>query len=126
MSFIQGDIYIFNGNGAVIAAAKSCTIKRHCGAIEKASASNATEREYIADRSEWSIELSHLVVSDAPTGGIPMIRQTYTLTVKVGDTSVLQGAAICTDATITSNVGNLAKGSISFQGSGPLEPPPSS
>ena len=124
MAVIQGrDIRIFNGDGVIIAAAKSCTLKKSCEMIEKSSSTSATDREFIAGRTDWSIELSHLVISDAKTGGIPLVRQTYTLTIKVGDASVLQGSAICTEATITSTIGNLAQGSVHFRGSGPLAPP---
>ena len=119
MSVIHGrNVNIYNGNNALIAAAKSCTIHKTVEMIEVADPSNSGTKKYITGRSSWTLSLSHLVTTN--TGGIPMVGSSYSITYKVGSTSVFTGTAICTEAEITSTVGNLSQGSIKMQGSGPL------
>ena len=118
-----------SGTTPVIAMAKSAVIHSKCDLIEKASATNATSKEFVAGREEWDVSLNHLVSSEAPVDGLLKVRNTYTLRVIISNngsnTTVLQGTAICEDATITGTTGNLGTGSIKFRGSGPLLPPPS-
>lgn len=108
-----------SGTSPLIAMAKTCTISKKCGLIEKASATNATSKEYIADREEWEISLGHLVSSSAPFEGLLKVRGTYGISVVIGTTRKT-GTAICTQADITGSVGSLATGSIKFKGTGPL------
>lgn len=108
-----------SGTSPLIAMAKTCTISKKCGIIEKASATNATSKEFIADREEWEISLGHLVSSSAPFDGLLKVRGTYGISVVIGATRKT-GTAICTQAEITGSVGSLATGSIKFKGSGPL------
>ena len=107
------------GTSPLIAMAKTCTISKKCGLIEKASATNATSKEFIADREEWEISLGHLVSSSAPFEGLLKVRGTYGISVVIGSTRKT-GTAICTQADITGSVGSLATGSIKFKGTGPL------
>ena len=119
MSVIHGrNVNIYNGNNALIAAAKSCTIHKTVEMIEVANPSNNKAKKYITGRTSWTISLSHLVTTNK--GGIPMVDSSYTITYKVDSTSVFTGTAICTEAEITSTVGNLSQGSIKFQGDGEL------
>ena len=108
-----------SGTSPLIAMAKTCTISKKCGLIEKASATNATSKEFIADREEWEISLGHLVSSSAPFEGLLKVRGTYGISVVIGTTRKT-GTAICTQAEITGSVGSLATGSIKFKGTGPL------
>lgn len=108
-----------SGTSPLIAMAKTCTISKKCGIIEKASATNATSKEFIADREEWEISLGHLVSSSAPFEGLLKVRGTYGISVVIGTTRKT-GTAICTQADITGSVGSLATGSIKFKGTGPL------
>ena len=108
-----------SGTSPLIAMAKTCTISKKCGLIEKASATNATSKEFIADREEWEISLGHLVSSSAPFEGLLKVRGTYGISVVIGTTRKT-GTAICTQADITGSVGSLATGSIKFKGTGPL------
>ena len=108
-----------SGTSPLIAMAKTCTISKKCGLIEKASATNATSKEFIADREEWEISLGHLVSSSAPFEGLLKVRGTYGISVVIGSTRKT-GTAICTQAEITGSVGSLATGSVKFKGSGPL------
>ena len=121
MAELGKDVQIYagsSGTSPLIAMAKTCTISK-CGLIEKASATNATSKEFIADREEWEISLGHLVSSSAPFEGLLKVRGTYGISVVIGTTRKT-GTAICTQAEITGSVGSLATGSIKFKGTGPL------
>ena len=122
MAELGKDVQIYagsSGTSPLIAMAKTCTISKKCGIIEKASATNATSKEFIADREEWEISLGHLVSSSAPFEGLLKVRGTYGISVVIGSTRKT-GTAICTQADITGSVGSLATGSIKFKGTGPL------
>lgn len=122
MAELGKDVQIYagsSGTSPLIAMAKTCTISKKCGIIEKASATNATSKEFIADREEWEISLGHLVSSSAPFEGLLKVRGTYGISVVIGSTRKT-GTAICTQAEITGSVGSLATGSIKFKGTGPL------
>lgn len=108
-----------SGTSPLIAMAKTCTISKKCGIIEKASATNATSKEFVADREEWEISLGHLVSSSAPFDGLLKVRGTYGISVVVGTTRKT-GTAICTQAELSGSVGSLATGSVKFKGTGPL------
>ncbi len=122
MAELGKDVQIYAGNSGtspLIAMAKTCTISKKCGLIEKASATNATSKEFIADREEWEVSLGHLVSSSAPFEGLLKVRGTYGISVVIGTTRKT-GTAICTQAEITGSVGSLATGSIKFKGTGQL------
>jgi hypothetical protein len=122
MAELGKDVQIYagsSGTSPLIAMAKTCTISKKCGLIEKASATNATSKEFIADREEWEVSLGHLVSSSAPFEGLLKVRGTYGISVVIGSTRKT-GTAICTQAEITGSVGSLATGSIKFKGTGPL------
>ena len=114
------DIRIYNsgGSAALLAGAKSCTIHKQCDVIEKASSSNATEKEFIAGRTSWTVDLSHLIISG--TESIPLVGTEYGITVMVNGSQSMSGTVICTLADIQATAGNLATGSIKMQGTGPL------
>lgn len=118
MGIIHGkDIKIQSSGGALIAAAKSCTIHRHADAIEVASASDATSKHYIAGRKEWSIDLSYFVSTD----GVSLEEgQTYSISVVVGTAATWTGTVLCTDCEIQATMGNLSQGTIKLLGDGPL------
>ena len=122
MAELGKDVKIYagsSGTSPLIALAKTRTIRKRCGSIEKASATNATSKEFIADREEWEISLGHLVSSSAPFEGLLKVSGTYGISVVIGSTRKT-GTAICTQAEITGSVGSLATGSIKFKGTGPL------
>lgn len=122
MGIIHGkDIKILNSGGtALIAAAKSCTIRRHSDAIETASATDQTSKHYIAGRKEWSIDLQYFVSTD----GVSLEEGTmYNIQVAIGSGVTWAGQVLCTDCQIDATIGNLSQGSIKLLGSGPLAPP---
>ena len=108
-----------SGTTPLIAMAKSCTVSAKCSLIEKASATNATSKEYLPDREEWEVSLGHFVSSTSPYEGILKVRGTYTLSLVINKRR-LTGTAICTQAEISGSVGSLATGSVKFKGTGPL------
>ena len=122
MSVLGKDVKIYagaSGTTPLIAMAKSCTVTRKCGMIEKASATQGTAKEYIADREEWEVSLGHLVSSGAPFDGLLKVRQTYTLRIVIAGVTKT-GTAICTQAELSAPVGSLATGSVKFKGTGAL------
>ena len=118
MGIIHGkDIKIQSSGGALIAAAKSCTIHRECEAIEVANASDAENRHYNAGRKGWSIDLSYFV----STGGVTLTEGTkYNISVVVGTAATWTGTALCTTCVIEATMGNLSQGTIKLLGDGPL------
>lgn len=120
MAIIHGrNVKIYNSSGtALIAAAKSCTINMSGDIEEVASTSSGTAREFIPGRTTWSVDLTHLVTTNQ--GGIPLVGTSYTIRYMVGSTQVYTGTVICTEANITSTLGNLSQGSIKMKGSGQL------
>ena len=116
------NVFIYSGNSGtspIIAMAKTCTVRLSSDMIEKASSTNSDYKEYIAGRKEWAVSLNHLVSSAAPFEGLLKVGETYTLSIMIGTTRKV-GTAICQEAEIQASVGNLAAGSVKFQGSGAL------
>ena len=116
------NIFIYSGTSgttALIAGAKSCTISKSCEVIEKASATSATAREFVAGRTEWEISISHLIVTASPYDGILKVGGTYPLSVVVGGVRKT-GTAICVQADISGAVGGLGQGQAKFKGTGEL------
>jgi predicted secreted protein len=103
-------------------AVKSQDIKTHCDAIEKSSETQQTWREFTAGRKDWSLTVTYLLLTAAKVKDLLMVGQTFGVVVqKINDnTNKVTGTAILTDVQQTSTVGNLATGSFTFQGSGPL------
>jgi predicted secreted protein len=123
MAVVLGkDIRIYAGTSGttpIIAGAKSCTISEKCDLIEKASASNQTSKEFVAGRTEWEINISHLVVVGSEYQGLLKVNTTVSLSVVVNNVRKT-GTAICQQADIGGAVGTLATGSVKLKGTGPL------
>ena len=122
MDAILGKNLIVSVNGTAIAGAKSCRLQISGEHIERASATNADWREFIAGRKTWTVACDHLL----PRTGTPlrssaaMVNTVVTLTVGV-DQDTLSGSAIVKTWEVSGAVGTLAVGSFQFQGSGPLQ-----
>lgn len=103
-------------------AIKSQDIKTHCDALEKASSTQQTWREFAAGRKDWSLTVTYLVLTSAKIKDLLMVGQTFGITVQQlnDNTNKVTGTALLTDVQQTSTVGNIATGSFTFQGSGPL------
>ena len=98
----------------------TAVVYKWCETVEKASSTSPTDKVFRAGRSEWEISISHLVVNSEPFDGLLKVGNTYTLSVVIESTRKT-GTAICVAADLGGSVGNLATGSVKFQGSGPLE-----
>ena len=121
MSIIHGrNLKIYSGYGAIIGAAKSCSIHTQGDVIEAAGASSGTARTFTPGRTSWTIEVNHLVTSDEPTGKLLATNSIVSISVMNGNSQILSGTAIITEATIVATKGSLANGSIRLQGTGPL------
>lgn len=114
---IHGRDLIISLNGTAIAAARSCDISVEDDMIEVTSPSSGRAKAYRAGRYGWTVDVSCLVLSPdmvISTG------QQLTFSCKVGSTTYLTGSVIRKGSKITGSVGNLAQGSYSFIGTGPL------
>lgn len=123
MGVILGkNIFIYSGTSGttpVIAAAKLCTISSSSDVIEKASSSNAKEREYIPGHTGWEVSINHLVVANKEYQGIIKVGTEFDISVVVG-TERKTGHVICMQADISGAVGSIATGSVKLKGSGKL------
>ena len=122
---IHGRNILIYQNGVAIAASKSCEIHVACEKIPIASPDTGDWEDNIPGRKNWSVRLNRLVTS--VTDHVLNASNRVRLTFGVVDARLnlgadrLTGYAICTDATVTGNVGNLATGSFVFDGCGGLE-----
>ena len=122
---IHGRNILIYQNGVAIAAAKSCEIHVGCEKIPIASPDTGDWEDNIAGRKNWTVRLNRLVMS--MTEHLLNAGNRVRLTFGVVDSRKelggdrLTGYAICDDATVTANVGNLASGSFVFTGCGGLE-----
>lgn len=121
---IHGRNLIVKVNGTAIAGARSCDINISGEDIEVASSTQSKWREFLAGREEWSVTCNHLL----PAAGTPlrtskeMVNTTVTIRMESGRSGdVLEGQAIVKSWRSTGTLGNLAQGTYSFRGSGPLQ-----
>ena len=121
---IHGRNLIIKVNGTAIAGARSCDINISGEEIEVASATQSKWREFLTGREEWSVTCNHLL----PSSGTPlrssknMVNTTVTIRMESGRYGdVLTGQAIVKSWRTTGTLGNLAQGTFSFRGSGPLQ-----
>ena len=121
---IHGRNLIIKVNGTAIAGARSCDINISGEEIEVASATQSKWRVFLTGREEWSVTCNHLL----PASGTPlrssknMVNTTVTIRMESGRYGdVLTGQAIVKSWRTTGTLGNLAQGTFSFRGSGPLQ-----
>lgn len=121
---IHGRNLIIKVNGTAIAGARSCDINISGEEIEVANTTKDKWRVFITGREEWSVTCNHLL----PASGTPlrssknMVNTTVTIMMESGRYGdVLTGQAIVKSWRTTGTLGNLAQGTFSFRGSGPLK-----
>ena len=121
---MNGNNIFISANGAIVAATKSNELSTECGVIEVSSSLDGDFRHYIKGRKEWSMTVGFLVTAVKPTDPRnPLnVSETYTLTFenRADSSDRVSGDAICTQCKITTVRGNLANGTITFKGTGPL------
>ena len=119
-------IVVLSQNGTALASTyiKSQDIQTEGDQYERASATQQEWREYLAGRKGWSLTVGYLVLSASQIEDLLFVNQTFDVTLKdKGNTHSLVGKAIMRTVKHTATVGNLAQGSFSLQGTGPLAVP---
>ena len=120
------DILVILSQGGVALASthvKSQDIQTECSTIEKASATQQDWVDRIAGRKSWQMSINYLVMRAAQIRDLLYVGQTFDITVRDRDNTTggsISGTAIMTGVHGVSSVGNLATGSFTLQGSGPL------
>ena len=113
-----------SGGTAPFACTKSNEIQVESEKITISSPNTGQWKEHIVGRKEWGFTVSWLFGNTTDIKNLLMIGNDYTITVygRVGSaiTPMLQGTATCMTAKATLTRGNLAQGSFSFDGNGPL------
>lgn len=99
---------------------KSHDIQTGSEVIEKASATQQKWKEYEAGRNEWQLTVNYLVVRNSQVADLLLAGETFDVTVKSGNTNLLTGKAIMTQAKNVAAMGNLATGGFQLKGSGAL------
>ena len=120
---IQGNNIIVLMNGTAIAGTKSDELKVDCETIKIASATNQDWEHIIAGRKSWSLNVSWLVLANTDVRKALQVGSTVTIKFKgrnATDANGLSGSAIIKTCKITAIRGNLAQGSFTFAGNGPL------
>ena len=121
------DIYIAigtSGGTAPFALTKSNEIQVEPEKIPTSSPNTGSWKTHIVGRKGWGFTVSWLFGSITDITNLLMSGNDYAITVygRVGSTitPLLQGTATCMLAKATLTRGNLAQGSFSFDGNGPL------
>ena len=114
-----------SGTYEAIAAAKNCELTMSAEVIETASPSSADFKSFLLKRKSWTMSASTLIPANASgethvRGAILRAGTQYNLAFGVSNDK-LYGTAICTEAKVTAQVGNLVQGSFVFQGTGALQ-----
>lgn len=118
-------IVILSQGGTALASTsiRSQDIQTSCATIEKASSTQQDWEEHIAGRKSWSLTVNYLVLSSAKVNDLLYVGQTFDVRMNIGETTYLVGTAIMIQVKQTATIGNLAQGSFSLKGSGPLAAP---
>lgn len=118
-------IVILSQGGTALASTsiRSQDIQTSCATIEKASSTQQDWEEHIAGRKSWNLTVNYLVLSSAKVNDLLYVGQTFDVRMNIGETTYLVGTAIMNQVKQTATIGNLAQGSFSLKGSGPLAAP---
>lgn len=130
MAVLGNNIYISVGVGtssSIIAGTKTNSIKVGAEMIEVSSPLSDKWKEFIAGRNEWSFTVGYLVLQDSQVLDLLNVGTKVNIQVvgRNGTSAVvlLQGDAFIKEFDMNLTRGNLAQGSCSFQGTGPLTAP---
>lgn len=117
-------IVVLSQDGTALAstAIRSQSIQTQAEVIEKASATQQDWRERIAGRKEWSMTVKYLVLAAGKISDLLLVGNIFDVTMKDADnTTSVTGQAILSSVSQEAAVGNIAYGSFTFVGSGPLQ-----
>lgn len=127
MAVLGNNIYISAGVGtssSIIAGTKTNSIKVGAEMIEVSSPLSDKWKEFIAGRNEWSFTVGYLVLQDSQVLDLLNVGTKVNIQVvgRNGTSAVvlLQGEAFIKEFDMNLTRGNLAQGSCSFMGTGPL------
>lgn len=130
MAVLGNNIYISVGAGtssSIIAGTKTNSIKFGAEMIEVSSPLSDKWKEFIAGRNEWSFTTGFLVLQSSQVLDLLNVGTKVNIQVleRNGTSAVvlLQGEAFIKEFDMNLTRGNLAQGSCSFQGTGPLTAP---
>ena len=122
MAVLGNNIIVLMG-GTAIAGTKSDELKVDCETIEIASATDQGWVHYLAGRKSWSLNVGWLLLANTDVRKALQVGSSVTIKFKgrgATDASGLSGSAIIKTCKITAVRGNIAQGSFSFVGNGPL------
>jgi len=119
------DVLVTRSDGVAIAGSTACDITAEVDLKEIAPAATGAFTSYVPGLRSWTVRMDFLVFDDI-VDYMEMVGQTLTLNCKVrnGDAALrLRGSAICKECVVTATLGNLCRGSFTFQGTGELVGP---
>ena len=120
----NGNNILIYKDGSVIAATKSNEMQTSCDTIEISSSSQGVWRQYLIGRKDWSVTTNFLVPAASNVWDLLRAGESCTVAFYARNgatlTKILEGSAFITNVKITATRGNLAQGSFSFKGNGPL------
>jgi predicted secreted protein len=122
MAILGNNIIVMMG-GTAIAGTKSDELQVDCDTIEIASATDQGWTHYLAGRKSWSLTVGWLVLANTDVRKALLVGSSVTIKFKgrnATDANGLSGSAIIKTCKITAIRGNLAQGSFTFAGNGPL------
>lgn len=119
------DIFIsLDSTSTPFAATRSNEIQVNGEKRTVSSPNTGDWEEHVAGRKKWSFSVNWLVGDTEKIRNLLMAGQSYNIRVysRTGSTKTLQlqGRASCLSAKVTLTKGNIANGSFSFEGNGPL------
>lgn len=119
-------ISALDGNNVyqTIAASNSCDIEVACDVKEISSPSSGVFRSFVAGRKSWTVRVNWMVyTTDTVKSKLTSVGSSFGLRMTVSgnaSTDILSGSAILVQAQVQGSVGNILRGSWTFQGSGLL------
>lgn len=120
---INGNNIIITVDGHAVAGTRSNEIQCEAEIIEISSSSNQSWKAVIAGRRSWSFSVGFLVLANSRVRQLLSVGSKYSVIIKERNASVSEqvtGEAIMKTCKIAATRGNLATGSFSFVGTGPL------
>lgn len=122
---IHGRNLLIYSEGSVVAAARSCRISMSIDTIETAGTEDGRHRCFVASMSSWTVSVERLVtvVKDFFQNTGQMVTLSFVARDIYGNLmgDRMTGNAFVSSVQVDGSVGALAKGSVTFQGSGKLE-----
>lgn len=120
---INGNNIIITVDGHAVAGTRSNEVQCEAEIIEISSSSNQSWKAVIAGRRSWSFSVGFLVLANSRVRQLLSVGSKYSVIIKERNASTSEqvtGEAIMKTCKIAATRGNLATGSFSFVGTGPL------